>query len=200
MEPVSVAYHAIWGRGGGVAPHDRVAIIGAGPIGLLATQIAKVAGAQVIVVEPQPVRQKLAKEVGGADIVVDPSKGDAVEQVMELTNGLGVSLIVECSGSVPGIASTVEMIAVDGRIVITGQSMGVKIPIELGKTIWKHANIMGSCGAPNFFPNTIAFISRHLADPTKLITHHFPLTEVQAAFEMANKGVESGKVMLDINV
>lgn len=51
-EPVSVAYHAIWGRGGGAAPHDRIGVFGAGPSGLFATQIALVSGAQVVVVEP----------------------------------------------------------------------------------------------------------------------------------------------------
>lgn len=197
VEPVSVAYHAIWGRGGGIAPHDRVGIFGAGPIGLFAMQAAKVAGAKVIVVEPQPYRQKMARAMG-ADKIVDPSKEDSVAYLMDLTEGLGFTLIVECSGSIAGIASTVDVIAVDGRIVLTGQSMGLKIPIELGKTIWKHAHVIGSCGSPNFFPQTITYMSRRLADVAKIITHRFPLDKVQAAFELGHKGTESGKILLDI--
>ena len=197
VEPVSVAYHAIWGRGGGVAPHDRVGIIGAGPIGLLSMQIARVAGAQVIVVEPQPFRQGMAREMG-ADEIVDPSREDAVAKIMDLTDGLGLTLIMECSGSSAGIASTVDEVAVGGRIVLTGQSMGLKIPTELGKTIWKHAQLIGSCDAPHFFSKTIAYISRHLADVTKLVTHRFPLWDVHAAFDLALRGTECGKVLLSV--
>jgi len=195
VEPVSVAYHSIWGRGGGVAPHDTVAVFGAGPIGLFAIQVAKVAGARVIAVEPMPARQQMALEIGGADRIVDPSKADFLRQMTQLTDGLGCSLIIECSGSKAGIAATVDVAAVHGRIVLTGQSMGVQIPIELGKTIWKHANVAGSCGSPFFFPKTIAYMSRGLVDFKKIVTHKFPLTEAKKAFELG-KQAESGKIML----
>ena len=197
VEPVSVAYHSIWGRGGGVAPHDRVGVFGGGPIGLLAVQIAKACGALAIVVEPQTYRQQMASEVG-ADEVVDPEKDGWLERIMDMTDGLGLTLIVECSGTAAGIASTVDAVAVAGRIVLTGQSMGLKIPIELGKTIWKHAQVVGSCGSPNFFPQTIVFLTRRLADVRKIITHRFALPDVQEAFALGNTGTESGKVVLDI--
>jgi L-iditol 2-dehydrogenase len=197
VEPISVAYFAIWGRGGGVAPHDRVGIFGAGPIGLFALQVAKVAAAQVIVVEPMPFRQRLAREMG-ADEIVDPAHEDVASRIADLTGGLGLSLIVECSGNPASIASTVDAIAIDGRIVLTGQSMGLKIPMELGKTIWKHAQIIGSCGSPYYFPKTLAYMSRHRADITRIITHRYPLDDVQRAFEIALKGSESGKVLLTV--
>lgn len=194
VEPVSVAYHAIWGRSDNIGPHDRVAIIGAGPIGLLATAISLITGAQVIVIEPQAHRIKMAKEMG-AKIIIDPSKGDPVKEVMKLTNGLGVTRIIECSGSINGIAMTVDIISVDGIIVLTGQSIGTKIPIEIGKIIWKHALIIGSCGAPYFFPNTITFLSKGLFDFGKVITHRFPIDKAQEAFELGNKGTV-GKILL----
>ena len=143
IEVVSVPYHAIWARSEGIGPHDWVAIIGAGPVGQIAIAITKVSGAQIIVVEPEPNRAGMAKTMG-ADIVIDPSKGDPVKKIMDLTGGLGVTRIIECSGSTGGIAMTVDIIAVNGVIVLTGQSIGTKIPIEIGKTIWKHAKIIGS--------------------------------------------------------
>ncbi len=51
VDPGSVAYHSIWGRRGGVASHETVAVFGTGPIGLFAVQIVKIAGATVIAVE-----------------------------------------------------------------------------------------------------------------------------------------------------
>ena len=197
VEAVSVAYHAIWGRGGGVAPHDRVGIQGVGPIGLLAAQIAQASGAQVVVIEPAPYRQEMARMIGIEDIL-DPTADGWMDQVMDLTDGLGFTLIVECSGNPNGIASTMDTIGIDGRIVLTGQSMGLKIPIELGKTIWKHATVTSSCDAPHFFPKTIAYMSRGLADVTKVITHRFPLDEALPAFELGNKGTGSAKIVLDI--
>jgi L-iditol 2-dehydrogenase len=195
VEAVSVAYHAIWGRGGGAGPHDRVGVFGTGPIGLLAVQIAKVSGADVLVVEPGEYRRRMALAVG-ADLVVDPSKEDLVARVMDFTDGLGLTLIVECSGSPAGIASTVDVIGVNGRIVLTGQSMGLKPAMEIGKTIWKHATIVGSCGAPDYFPRTLKYMAKHLADSTKVITHCYPLSDALPAFQMALKGTESGKVLL----
>ncbi len=140
-----------------MAPHDRVAVFGTGPIGLLAVQIAKVAGAQTIVVEPAPFRARMAADFG-ADVVIDPTQEDLIARVNDLTDGLGLSLIIECSGSAAGIASTVDVIGVNGRIVLTGQSFGLKPAASLGKTIWTHATIIGSCGAPDFFPKTLAYI------------------------------------------
>ncbi len=197
IEPISVAYHAIWGRGGGVAPHDRVGIFGAGPIGLLAAQIAKVSHAQVIVSEPAAFRKGMAERLG-IDALIDPTDKNWRDQVMDLTEGQGFSLIVECSGNVQSIASTVEVIGIDGRIVLTGQSLGSKVQIELGKAIWKHAKIIGSCGSASYFAKTIRFVSKGLIDVNKVITHRFKLDQVLAAFEMGNRGLESGKIMLDI--
>ena len=196
VEPISVAYHAIWGRGGGAAPHDRVGIIGAGPIGLFAMQIAQASGAQVIVVEPTEYRKQMASDMG-AKIIVDPAKEDVTERVLELTNSLGLTLIVECSGSKDGIANTIDIIGVDGRIVLTGQAMGVKIPAEMGKMIWKHATVTGSCDSPDFTLKTFEYLSRKLNDPTKIITHRFKIDQIQEAFQLGNKGTGCGKIVVD---
>jgi len=131
----------------------------------------------------------------GADQVVDPSKGDPVKKIMELTEGLGVTRIIECSGSTEGIAMTVDIISVNGVIVLTGQSIGTKIPIEIGKTIWKHANIIGSCGAPSFFQQTIDFMAKNLVDFKKIITHRFALEDALEAFKLGDKA-SAGKILI----
>ena len=80
-----------------------VAIFAQGPVGLCATASARLLGAGlVIAVDSKPDRQELAKKMG-ADVVVDPTQGDAVEQIMQLTNGLGVDSAIEapgCSGNI----------------------------------------------------------------------------------------------------
>jgi L-iditol 2-dehydrogenase len=194
-EPVAVAYHAVWGQGGRVAPHDRVVVFGSGPIGLLAMLTCKASGAPVIVVEPQPYRRQMAKDLG-ADAVIDPTAGDVVEQVMDHTSGRGASLILECSGSDDALAATMDIVAKEGRIVLVGHSVGRKVPIEIGKTIWQGTTIVGSCDSPFFFPKTLAFMSRKLVDLTKVITHRFPLTDILAAFELGKKASDSAKILI----
>lgn len=194
-EPVSVAYHSVWGVGGGAAPHDRICIFGAGPIGLFALQTCLTAGADVVVVEPAAYRQQMAQAVG-AETIIDPSSEDVVARVMEMTHGLGATKIIECSGSVEATAMTVDIVAVDGNIVLTGQSVGTKVPIEIGKTIWKHATISGYAGAHYYFPKTLAFMAKGLADFGKVITHRFALDDIDEAFDLCNRGTESAKVMI----
>ena len=195
VEPLSVPYYAVWGSAGGVAPHDRVVVFGGGPIGLFAMMTCKASGAWVISVEPQPFRRRLAKDLG-ADVVVDPSAGDVVEQVMDHTKGRGATLVLECSGSDGALAATVDVVTKRGRIVLIGQSMGRQVPIEIGKSIWWDANFISSCGSPYYFPRTLEFMARQLVDPTKVITHRFPLTDVLKAFEMGLKASESAKILI----
>ena len=129
VEPVSVAYHGVWGSGGGAAPHDRVLVFGAGPIGLFTMLSCKASGAPVIIVEPQAFRRKMAQDLG-ADVVLDPTEGNLVEQVLDHTGGRGATLVLECSGSNGALAGTLDVIGKQGRIVLIGQSAGRKIPIE----------------------------------------------------------------------
>ena len=104
--------------------------------------------------------------------------------------------MLECSGSDGALAATTDVVAKEGRIVLIGQSGGRKVPVEIGKSIWQGATIIGSSGCPYFFPKTLTLMSRHLVDLTKVITHRFPLSDVLEAFEVGKKGSDSAKILL----
>jgi L-iditol 2-dehydrogenase len=195
VEPVSVAYHGVWGSGGGVAPHDRVVVFGAGPIGLFALLSCKASGAPVIVVEPQPFRRRMARDLG-ADVTLDPTDGNLVEQVLAHTGGRGATMVLECSGSNGALAATLDVISKQGRIVLIGQSAGRKIPIEIGQAIFQRTTIIGSSGSPYFFPKTLTFMSRRLVDLMPVVTHRFPLSEVLDAFELGKSGADCAKILV----
>jgi L-iditol 2-dehydrogenase len=195
VEPVSVAYHGVWGSGGGAAPHDRVVVFGAGPIGLFAMLSCKASGAPVIVVEPQADRRKMARDLG-ADAVLDPTEGDLVDQVMHRTAGRGATMVLECSGSNGALASTLDIIGKQGRIVLIGQSAGRKIPIEIGKAIFERTTIVGSSGSPYFFPKTLTFMSRRLVDLMPVVTHRFALPEILDAFKLGKSGAACAKILV----
>jgi len=195
VEPVSVAYHGVWEAGHGAAPHDRVVVFGAGPIGLFAMLSCKASGAPVIVVEPQAFRRQMAKDLG-ADVVIDPSGGDVAEQVKEHTGGRGATMVLECSGSNGALAATVDVIGQQGRIVLIGQSAGRRIPIEIGKAIFQRTAIVGSSGSPYYFPKTLTFMSRRLVDLMAVVTDRFPLPAILSAFELGLRGANCAKILV----
>ena len=95
-EPCSVAVHAV--RRSAVKLGDTVAVLGAGPIGLLCLQAARAAGAnRLLVSEPAPARAQLARDLGAAE-VVNPREEDVSERLVELSHGLGPDVSFDCAG------------------------------------------------------------------------------------------------------
>jgi len=198
VEPFSVSYYAIWGRGGYVNASDEVVVFGAGPIGLFAAVVARAAGARVILVEPIGFRRRMALDLG-IDEAIDPRAVEVKEAVAELTKGRGADLVVEASGTDQAIASLGEVAAHEGRIRLIGHSIGRKVSLELGLFIWKSLSLTGQAGSPFAFPRTIRFMSRirDRIDYTKVITDRFPLERIQEAFDHALKEKERAvKVMV----
>ncbi|PLV59142.1 scyllo-inosose 3-dehydrogenase [Thermotoga sp. KOL6] len=183
VEPTSVAYNAVIVRGGGIRPGDNVVILGGGPIGLAAVAILKHAGAaNVILSEPSEPRRNLGKELG-ADYVIDPTKEDFVEAVLDYTGGMGAKLFLEATG-VPqivwpqieeviwrsrGINSTVVIVArADAKIPLTGEVFQVR-----------RAQIFGSQGHSGHgtFPRVISLMASGM-DMTKIISKVVSLEEI----------------------
>jgi len=198
IENFSVAYFGIWGNGGYVDASDDVVIIGSGPIGLSAAMCAKTAGAHVIMVDPIETRRNKALKYG-ADDVVDPTTGDVRQQILNLTNGRGGSVVVECSGNDIGIASVFDIAGHSARVRVIGHSIGHKVPVEIGQTIWKTLSIAGAGGTKNWLPRTIRFMTRmpDKFDFVALQSHNFKFDQLQEAFDVAcNDKANALKVMV----
>lgn len=200
VEPFSIGYFGIWGNGGYIDASDIAIIFGGGPIGLSALMVAKTAHAKAMMVEPLPNRQEYARKLG-ADWVVDPTKGDLKSQVMDLTGGRGGTVIAEASGNDNAIASIFDVAAHSARVRLIGHSIGRKVPVEIGLTIWKTLSITGSGGTKNFGQRTIRFMDqiRDIYDVRSLISHRFGFSQLQEAFDVAvNNKAEAIKVMLNL--
>ncbi len=200
VEPCAVAYCGIWDQGGCVDASDDVVIFGAGPIGLFALVICKVAGAKAMVVEPIKFRRQMATKVG-ADEVVDSKTENLKEKVLAFSKGKGASLVMEASGDDEALANCFEVAGGSARIRLIGHSVGRKVPVEIGLTIWKGLFIHGQSDSPFFVPRTIKFMSRakNRIDYSQIITHRFSLEKVQEAFDLATKRDESVKIILSIS-
>lgn len=114
----SVALHAL--RRAELRLGESFTIIGAGIIGQIAVQLARMDGAiQVVVLDLAPKRLDLAREFG-ADVVINPAEEDAVAHLFEVTGGQGASKILEAAGNPQVIPLALKLAANGGRIVLTG--------------------------------------------------------------------------------
>lgn len=197
VETFSIGYFGIWGNGGAIDATDNAIVMGIGPVGISAVMVAKASHAKTIAIDPVQSRRDRALAYG-ADAVIDPTDGNVMEQVSELTNGEMGSMVVECSGNDAAIASLFDIAGHSGRVRLVGHSIGRKIPIEIGKTIWRTLDITGAGGTRNFGQRTIRFMDRirDQNDFGALNTHHFPFDQIHEAFDLAIHDKDAFKVML----
>lgn len=115
-----------------------------------------------------------------------------------MTNGRGASVVIECSGNDVGIASLFDIAGHSARVGVVGHSIGRKVPVEIGKTIWKTLHIAGSGGTTNWFPRTIRFMSKikDTYDFKALVSHYYKFEDLAEAMKMAQNKELSRKVML----
>jgi (R,R)-butanediol dehydrogenase/meso-butanediol dehydrogenase/diacetyl reductase len=178
-EPLAVAMHAL--NQGDLQPSETVFIAGAGPIGALCVAAARHLGAgRVIVSEPAAKRRALAQHLG-ADEVIDPSKAPAAPHVLELTEGLGVDLAVECVGITVALDDCAVATKRGGRIVVAGV-FEQPTPILLLRTMVFEHHIIGAFAYRDEFPQAAQLIASGQIDVAPLISRTVSLAEVPATF------------------
>lgn len=195
IEPFTCGYYAVM-RHGGVNAADTVVVSGGGTIGLVAAAAAIGMGARVIVVDPVPLRRDIARRLG-ADATVDPSAGNPVEAVQELTRG-GADLVVECAGHSASLANVFDYARAEGKVSMVGINIGQKFPVELGKIQIKDLTVRGCIGSPNVWPAAIRFLERTGIDLSPIQTHHFKLDDALQALELGKNPQAAVKVTLQI--
>jgi len=202
VETFSIGYFGLWGNDGYIDASDTALIFGCGPVGISATMVAKTSGAKVIVVDPLPSRRSLAL-LYGADYALDPNSKNLKEQVDQITGGCGPSVIAEASGNDNAIASIFDIAGHSCRVHLIGHSIGRKVSVELGWTIWKTLKINGSGGTKDFGQRTIRFMSaiKDKYDFDALNTHYYSFDRLHEAMETSiNEKASAFKVMLQFPV
>ncbi|WHY18457.1 NAD(P)-dependent alcohol dehydrogenase [Paenibacillus sp. G2S3] len=199
LEPLSVGFHAM--MRGKVQPFDRVLITGLGPIGLLAGQAAKLFGvSEIYGTDVVPFRRQLAMEMGFT-AALDPVKENVQERINELTNGSGVTLVVESSGNARAMADTIKLVRRGGRIVFVGLPADSVIPMDMGQFIDGEIDAYGVFRYANTYPAAIQALQHSSLDIEKIVSHRFALTDTQAALEVARKEKDTSiKVMIYPNM
>lgn len=190
-EPLSVALHAV--RRAGNLMGAKVLVTGCGPIGLLAILAARRAGAaQIIAVDITDTSLAMAAKVG-ADVTLNTMTNP--DALTEYGAGKGsLDVLFECSGAAPALAGAIPALRPRGVIVQLGLSGDMPLPMM--QITAKELELRGSFRFHEEFAVAVQLMSAGLIDVKPLLTHTFPLTEFQTAFETANDRTQAVKVQL----
>lgn len=166
---------------------DTVVVFAQGPIGLCATAGAKLMGAaQVIGVESDPVRLAMSRRMG-ADITLDFTKVDVVEEVMRLTGGYGADVAIEALGTQQTFETALRTLRPGGTLSSLGVYSGkLEIPYAaFAAGLGDHRIVTTLCpGGKERMGRLIAMVRSGRFDPTPLITHRFPLSQIGEAYRV----------------
>lgn len=169
---------------------DVVAVLGAGPIGILHVKLARFSGARKIIVsEPNELRRKAALREG-ADMVIDPSAEDAVERVREASDGLGADVAI-CAIGVPSLANdAIRMVRKRGRVsLFAGFNKGALAELDVNAIHYDELLVTGSFGLTRLlFERALKLIASGHLKLNSLLTHRFGLAEIETALAVAEQG------------
>jgi NADPH:quinone reductase-like Zn-dependent oxidoreductase len=173
---------------------ESVLVVGAGGgANSMAIQIAKLAGATVLVVASTAAKAARARELG-ADVVLDRSRVDWASEVLKLTGKRGVDLVVDNVGRAT-LATSMKVVARGGRIVIIGNTSGPLAEIDIRFIFAKQISIIGSTmGTHQDFREVTALLWSGRLRP--VIDRVMPLSEGREAYALMERGEQFGKIVL----
>ena len=180
IEPLAVILHALDLTR--LEAGETVAVLGAGPIGLLAAAVARIAGAgQVIVADRIAHRLALARQLG-ADVVVDIDRERAEEAILDSTGGRGAHLILDCAGKPESLNPALQAVRPGGRVVLIGIPPDSITGVDLHAAMHREATLYALKRSNRNDHAAMELIETGKIDAEKLITHRFALTEADRAF------------------
>jgi L-iditol 2-dehydrogenase len=182
LEPLGVALHSV--NLSHLKPGDTVAILGAGPIGLLIGAVARLAGAgAVYITEPLTYRRVFAGHYC-ADGIFDPTGHNPVGDILELTEGRGVDVAFEAAGAEDTPEQAAEVVRPGGKVILTGIPKDDSLSFNASVVRRKGLTIRVVRRMAHTYPATIHMVAKQLIDLKVLITHNLPLGDVGNAMEM----------------
>jgi len=194
-EPTATAYRAVQKLN--IHVGENILILGGGTIGLLALQIAKLAGANVIVLEVINERIRLAKELGAYE-ALNPLGNDIKKEIEKITDGKGVSKIIECVGNAKAAGLACDLVNKGGTIVLVGISPDLSL-INTVDLVRAEKKIIGVHGYDTSnFEMSFSLINEGRLDVKKLVTNKIYLENiVEDGFEeLAQRPEKNIKILV----
>ena len=195
-EPSIVGLHAA--RISRVRPGDTVAVIGAGPIGLLTLQAVRLTNpGPIYVVEPSKGRGAMARQVG-ATAVLDPFTDDVSGFFIHNTD-VGPDVVFECAGAKGTLQAAISYVRPGGQVVVPGVMMedDEVSPLTM---VGKECEIVGSLGGGEQFGTALQYLAAGLIDVKPMVSRVIGLEEVDEVFQtLGLPGSDDVKVLVAPN-
>jgi threonine dehydrogenase-like Zn-dependent dehydrogenase len=197
-EPLSIAVRSV--RRARIEAGEKVAVLGAGPIGQAVCLLARDLDASVLLIDPVRGRLELGEGMG-AEVVQWTDRDEVVDLAREWSGGEGPQVTVDATGAPDAIRGAVDMAASAGRVVIVGLSYH-EVPLRVFSFTEKELDVLGvSCCQGDEFGEAVAFVEANSSHVERLITHEFPLERAPQALEWAMEHpTEAMKVVIEQEV
>jgi L-iditol 2-dehydrogenase len=180
LEAVSVALHAV--KLSHIEGGETVLVIGAGMIGLLILQAVRAAGcSRVFVADVDATRLKMAATLG-ADETLLGSEADVIREVLRLTDGRGVDVVLEAVGRNETVATAIDCVRKGGAVTLVGNIVP-QVSIALQKVVSRQIRLQGSCASAGEYPEAMELVSSGKIKVAPLISVIAPLRDGPEWFE-----------------
>ncbi len=181
IEPFAIGLQAV--KSAGVATGDAVVILGAGPIGLMILQAARIAGATTLIAVDVAERPLAMARRLGATAALDGQAGGLAERVRELTEGRGADHAIEAVGAEQTVRTAVELVRRGGTVTLVGIAAEPGIPLDTIKVVRTGLTIRSSFRYAHVHPAAIQLAAEGRVDLQTLVTRHYRIEDVAGAFE-----------------
>src|SRR5215213_6366372 len=180
---LTTAVHAV--ERAAIEREDTVAVVGAGPVGLLiAYATSLVAHAETIVVDVDPERLRLAASFGATPL--DASAANAQVAVAARTGDRGADVVFDAVGSPAAFERSLDLVRRGGRVVVVGLYAGETIQAQLG-VWWARAlelRFLGICPVHAVWERAMAYVASGRLDPEPLVSHRLRLDDAPEGYEL----------------
>ena len=180
-EPLSISLYAV--KLGQIPPGAKIGVLGAGPIGLGVLLCAKaIASVTAYVTEPIVERREAAAQCG-ADWTGNPHQDDPVA-VVAGQQPRGLDLVFECSGDPASIDQAQQMLSPGGKVVLVGIPDAIHVQFDIHTMRRKELSFINVRRQRGCTGVVLRMMEEGLLNADRLLTHHFPLAQIQEAFDL----------------
>ncbi len=167
-----------------IRPGATVAVIGLGPVGIMALQCAALFGpARILAVDQVPERLARAERLGAEPI--DASSVPGAPQVMEATGGRGADAVIEAVGADATVLDAVSCAAAGGTVSIVGVNLSLALPFPMGLVFLKSLTLRTIFApVPGTWPALVPLVQAGRLQLTDTFTHRMPLSQVSEAYDL----------------
>ena len=185
IEPIACCLHGL--KQADIRPNDSVLIMGAGTIGILHAQLAKIKGAnKVIVSDMSEFKLQKALKVG-CDYAINIKEKNIKDEVNKITDGQGVDVIVIAAGVSSLVADAVNMVRRAGKIIVfSGFDKNKLVTLDVSRFFKDEISIIGTYSVtPYEFPEALDLLEKRKLNTKEMITHVYPLNKLSEAIDIS---------------